>query len=114
MNSDKSDTYENQNLATLPEDAQGCVNNVGTCEPSDTGLPQPRSLDVLFSDLTALRLRHGAKTVKGLRCSNIMEGLDNLPPGPEGRIEYLTSDATIEQRRHLLAYIKNQMVDLAA
>mgnify|MGYP001611535160 CR=1 FL=1 len=62
--------------------------------------------------LTRLRNIHGATSTIGRLCSKIMEQLDNLPPGPEDRIEYLTPDWIKDQRASLLKGIEFSERDL--
>lgn len=64
-------------------------------------------------DLIALRDAHGADTPMGHRCSNLIEMIQNLPPAPEGRIEYLEHDAVKSQRENLIASIKRTMTEMA-
>lgn len=52
-------------------------------------------------NLIAMRLKFGAKTPAGMRCSNLVEQLENL------------RTATGEQKAALEAFIKEQMADLA-
>lgn len=62
-------------------------------------------------DLIALRFsKFGADTPEGHRCSNIEQGLENLPP--DG-IDYLTRDSTRDQRVRLLKCIRWQISDLS-
>lgn len=43
---------------------------------------------------------------------NILEILENMPPGPEERIEYLTPDWVKVQRANLLASLARQIAGL--
>lgn len=91
-------------------------NTAGTGAPIDTGLTQPRSgfdLEEVASQLTRIRNRVGALTPAGHRCSNLLEMFDELPPGPEDRIEYLTSDAEKARYDTLIRSIRKQTADLA-
>lgn len=95
------------------------MNTQGTDGDSVTvGLPEPefqsreQKAAVANSYLTRLRNTHGAESTIGRLCSKLMEQLDNLPPGPEDRIEYLTSDATKAQRANLLKSIEFSERDL--
>lgn len=63
--------------------------------------------------LNALRIKHGDDTPIGHRCSNLIEQFDNLPPGPDERIEYLTPDWMIKQRADLLKGIEKQLAGLS-
>lgn len=78
----------------------------------DTPVARGCSADVLRRDLMALREAHGSQSTIGLLCSKLMEQLDNLPPGPEDRIEYLTPDWVKDQRLHLLKGIEVSKRDL--
>jgi hypothetical protein len=69
-------------------DASERMNGAGTCTTTDTPATQPGSRDVLqqtYRDLMALRIKHGAGTPIGYRCSNIME----LLRAPEAPREFL-------------------------
>lgn len=91
-------------------------NDAGTGSQSDTGLTQPRSgfdLEEVSSQLTRIRNRVGALSSAGHRCSNLLEMFDNLPPGPEDRIEYLTPDAAKVQHENLMKSIRKTTAELA-
>jgi hypothetical protein len=69
---------------TVQDHAPSSVNATGTNAKIDTPLTQPGSPDVLDQtrrDLIALRVKHGAKSPIGYRCSNIVElmGTPELP-----------------------------------
>ena len=100
---------------SVQDHVSSSMNDSGTSEEIDTSLTQESSRDVLarsFRDLTALRNIHGSQSEIGLLCSKLMEQLDNLPPGPEDRIEYLTPDWVKDQRAHLLKSIEFSKRDL--
>lgn len=63
--------------------------------------------------LDTLRRKHGASSAIGSRCSILMGQLDNLPPGPEDRIDYLTPDWVFNYRTSLLEHISKTKGDLA-
>lgn len=58
---------------TLQDRASSTRNASGTYEKIDTPLTHGSSRDVLRRDLIALRVRHGASTPIGYRCSNLIE-----------------------------------------
>lgn len=102
---------------------QTAVNDSGTDMDSDAPLTQECSTDVPYisreqrleianSHFTRLRNIHDASSTIGRLCSKIMEQLDNLPPGPEDRIEYLTPDWVKDQRANLLKGIEFSERDL--
>jgi hypothetical protein len=64
--------------------------------------------------LTALRDAHGADTPMGHRCSNLIEMIQNMPPEPKDRIEYLEHPAVGSQRANLIASIEKTMAEMAA
>lgn len=87
-------------------DAPECKNDSATCTGIDAGLTQPRSgfdLETTRRDLIAMRLKHGAKSAIGFRCSNIIELLQT---------HEITSSPYIQAE--LVKNIKQQMADLAA
>lgn len=63
--------------------------------------------------LVALRDAHGADTPMGHRCSNLIEMIQNLPPAPADRIDYLERDDIKSQRDHLIASIERTMAEIA-
>lgn len=74
----------NENFdATVQDGAVSCMNGSGTCEKIDTPLTQGRSgSDPIDTrrHLIALRVKYGADTPIGHRCSNLVEMLGNPYP----------------------------------
>lgn len=66
-----------------------------------------------LTGLRSLRDKHGPDSAVGHRVSNIEEMFDNLPPSPEDRIEYLTSDSEKARYETLMKSIGKQTADLA-
>ena len=66
-------------------DAPDGMNTTGTCTKIDTPLTQDRSRDVRRG-LIALRVKYGAHTAIGHRCSNLVELL-RLPELPTAHIK---------------------------
>lgn len=83
--------------------AEDSVNGRATGAPVDTNGTQNRSLDVhaLRKSLDALRVKHGADTPIGHRCSNLIEQLKNL------------DKVTGQQRKDLEKNIADSVADLA-
>lgn len=93
------------------------MNESRTCAIGGSELTQPRSgfdLEEVGSQLTRIRNRVGALTAAGHRCSNLLEMFDELPPGPEDRIDYLTSDAEKARYEALMKSIAKQTAELGA
>jgi hypothetical protein len=79
---------------TVQDHAASNVNVAGTNGKIDTPLTRPRSQDVLsqtYRDLMALRVKHGAGTPIGYRCSNIME-LIQVPEAPRAFVNRQMAD----------------------
>lgn len=73
-------------------DAPECKNDSATCTGIDAGLTQPRSgfdLETTRRDLIAMRLKHGADSKIGMRCSNVIEQLQNILRGTGDRWQLL-------------------------
>lgn len=73
-------------MSGTDEVEQTAVNDSGTGAGSDTPLTHGRSgfdLEDTRRELTALRVKHGADTPIGHRCSNINELLKRNPPPAE-------------------------------
>jgi len=66
---------ENKGKFAMPlqDQAASTVNGTGTCQDIGTPLTQAGSLDVLRRDLIAKRVRYGADSPIGHRCSNLIE-----------------------------------------
>lgn len=77
--------------------------NKGTRDRSRFGL----------TGLRSLRDKYGPHSAIGHRVSNIEELFDNLPPGPEDRIEYLTPDSEKVRYEVLMKSIRKQTAELA-
>ena len=90
---------------TDPKDTQTPVNDSETSGSIDAGLTQDRSgfdLDATRRSLIAMRVKHGAESPIGHRCSNLIEQLQNL------------ETATGDQRANLQKAIAQQLAGLGA
>lgn len=105
-------TCDDHPNSTVSEDADHLQNDSRTCEPRDTRLTRLRSRFGL-TGLRGLRDKYGPVSAIGHRVSNIEEMFDNLPPGPDDRIEYLTPDSEKVRYEVLMKSIRNQTADLA-
>lgn len=94
------------------------MNEAGTGAESDASLTQPRSpsvrdLKAASKHFNTLRRKHGSRSAIGSHCTNVIEIIDIIPPGPDERIEYLTADFYVRQHTELLKEMGKQLAVLS-
>ncbi len=71
------------------------------------------NISEIIGKLDYLCKQRGSDSPIGSRASNLSQQIQNLPPGPDERIEYLTSDSTKQQREALLSFIATTQAEIA-